>query len=167
MSFVGLSNHILDAAKTNRAISLYRSKSTIDDLNEIAGTMFPSLAATLKSKPKKNKIMRAPTAIATAPLEESLVFIERFLEIYIKTMPEHFRIFYGVRDVVHFLLYLYRKKEKEHVLSPKSVVEALERNFNGKMDILDGLITAFLSEVINSIIYNECSNMFQFELYIG
>ena len=62
-------------------------------------------------------------------------------------MNDPFRRFYGIRDVVHFLLYLYRKKEIDKVLSPKSVVEALERNFNGKKDILDSIIKIFLKEV--------------------
>ncbi len=137
MSFVGLSNHILDAAKTNRAISLYRTQSTLEDLKKIASTLFPSMA---NSTPISNKP-------SIPPPEESLVFIERFLRIYIKRMSDPFRRFYGIRDVVHFLLYLYRKKEIDKVLSPKSVVEALERNFNGKRDILDGIIKIFLSEV--------------------
>lgn len=136
----------------------------MDDLVEIAITMFPSLRTKIEKSQRSKKIVSsvpicAPAVSTLAPLEESLQFIERFLEIYIKIMPEHFRMFYGIRDVVHFLLYLYRKKKQEKVLSPKSVVEALERNFNGKKDILDVLTTSFLSEVFKTILAYTCMHV--------
>ena len=135
---------MLDAAKTNRAVSLYRAQSTLSDLLEIARTLFPSIA-------------KSPTSPLGSPMrlkpksyrEESLTFIESFLHIYVKNMSRSFQRFYGIRDVVHFLLYLYRAKEdtENAVFSPKAVVEALERNFNGRPGVLESLIKEILKQV--------------------
>ena len=143
-----MSNHILDAAKTNRAISLYRTQSNLEDLKKIAKTLFPTMVVSSPTSKVSLESMSSLKMSSPPPLEESLVFIERFLDIYIERMSETFRRFYGIRDVVHFLLYLYRKMELENMLSPESVVEALERNFNGKKEILDSIIRMFLSQVI-------------------
>lgn len=130
MSFVALSNHILDAAKTNRAVSLYRSPSDLADLKKIAQTLFP----------------KRETVTIGHMVE---LFIQQFLNFYESTQA--FRESYGIRDVVHFLLYLYRRKDS---LSPDIVVEALERNFNGNKDVLDGLVQASYQKV--SYICHNC-----------
>ena len=134
---------MLDAAKTNRAVSLYRAQSTLSDLQEIARTLFPSIANSSTSP------LESPTRLKPKSYrEESLAFIESFLHIYVKNMSRSFQRFYGIRDVVHFLLYLYRAKDTGNaVFSPKAVVEALERNFNGIPDVLELLIKEILIQV--------------------
>ena len=85
-------------------------------------------------------------SVERQPLPPLLVFIDHFLDVYMNKMKE-FKLFYGVRDFVHFLLYLYRNKEPDSAISPKIVVEALERNFNGKKNVLEILIPKVLTRV--------------------
>lgn len=120
---------MLDAAKTNRAVSLYRVQSTLPDLKDIAKRLFPSIVDS--------------SHLESSHTGASMAFIESFIHIYVKKMSPSFLRFYGVRDIVHFLLYLYRSP----VSSPKTVVEALERNFNGNPDVLEKLITEILKQV--------------------
>ena len=124
---------MLDAAKTNRAICLYHTNSSLEDLRCIARTMF-SAAPTHSEQ---------SLSVERQPL---VAFIDHFLDVYMNKMKE-FKQFYGVRDFVHFLLYLYRNKEPDAAISPKVVVEALERNFNGKKDMLEILIPKILTKV--------------------
>ena len=77
--------------------------------------------------------------------EETL--IKGFVDIYYDLMTNHettsFKNFFGLRDFVHFLSYLNRQKMK---ISPAIVVNALERNFNGRPYSKD-LVRRFLTVV--------------------
>lgn len=131
---------MLDAAKTNRAVSLFRMQSSLDDLKKIARVLF-------SSKPDHAEIEETAMMSYQPSTKEPFAFIDRFLDIYMKRLDKEFRRFYGVRDVVHFLLYLYRKSESDNISSPRLVVEALERNFNGNESVLNALITSVLTLV--------------------
>ena len=134
VAFIGLSNHLLDAAKTNRAVSMYRVESTAEDLKKISDCMFPS------ASPQSS--FRASSSV-----------VEKFVVVYNRVMEfnEHGKIskFFGVRDFVHFLSYLHKQqKHMGDIISPQAVVEALERNFNGyDSSTLNSLIQKFLDEV--------------------
>lgn len=75
VSFVAISNHVLDAAKTNRAVSLFRPKTSEEDVKKLA----------------------------EGCLKEPYEFTEKMCQVYLAKMeiPE-FRAFYGLRDFVHF-----------------------------------------------------------------
>ena len=119
VSFVAITNHILDAAKTNRAVSLFRPKASYDDLQTLAqGCLCPS-----PNRARPN-LMRN--------LEK---MVEKFCKVYAEYMQRdsRFSSFFGLRDFIHFVSYLRRKREERRV-SFQSIMHALERNFNGSDD---------------------------------
>ena len=131
---------------------------------KLASTMFPlspdtpnrrersSTESTSLLDPEEPKPQDSKEAASLVPLdhkeqksEETL--IKGFVDIYYDLMTNHettsFKNFFGLRDFVHFLSYLNRQKMK---LSPAIVVNALERNFNGRPYFKD-LVISFLTVV--------------------
>ena len=130
VSFVAISNHVLDAAKTNRAVSLFRPEVTQEDLTILA----------------KGCLCQTPND-PPPELRRDLDFIANLVPAYDGLMrSEKFKQFFGLRDFIHFISYLKRKREE--MLSPQLVMEALERNFNGvsKKDF-DFICRLFLQRV--------------------
>ena len=119
VSFVAISNHVLDAAKTNRAVSLFRPKASFSELKELA------LAS----------IGNGEDYIA----EKYRVLIEALVKAYSEitsdksedTMQSSFRSIFGLRDFTFLMTYLRRKISESNALSMQMIVEGLERNFNG------------------------------------
>ena len=135
VSFVAITNHVLDAAKTNRAISLYRPEASDDDLETLA-------KGCLCSKP-------------TPELESDLNTIVKFCTPYSKLMNKavyhkEFRRFFGLRDFIHFVNYLRRKRLQEGI-TPQLVMMALERNFNGSEQFFATICSEFLRMVSTSL----------------
>ena len=128
--FVAITNHVLDAAKSNRAVSLYRSDSSEDDLNKLAQGCYCSKPESLP--------------------EEVVSTIKGFCSVYVHLMNNKawFNQFFGLRDFIHFMNYLRR----QHSLDANLVLEALERNFNGS-DHFKDLCTHFLFVVGPIIIH--------------
>lgn len=110
VSFVAITNHALDAAKTNRAISLYRPETSTEDLTVLAKHLLLS----------KNPM----TETEQRTIEK---FCKSFNELMIE---ESFRNFYGQRDFMHFLSFL-RRRRGNGLINEEIVLQALERNFNG------------------------------------
>ena len=130
VSFVAISNHVLDAAKTNRAVSLFRPEVTQEDLMTLAKGC---LCQTPHDPPPEMK--------------RDLEFVASLVPAYEVLMrKERFSKFFGLRDFIHFISYLKRKRKQ--MLSPQLVMEALERNFNGvsKKDF-DFICKVFLGRV--------------------
>ena len=114
---------------------------------KLASTMFPLSPGT----PNRRKRSRTESTCLLDPEEPipqdskeavSLVgkeskseemLIKGFVDIYYDLMTNRkttsFKNFFGLRDFVHFLSYLNRDKTE---ISPAIVVNALERNFNGR-----------------------------------
>ena len=115
VSFVAITNHVLDAAKTNRAISLFRPESSDEDLETLAKGC---LCSNPESPPPE--------------LQQDLDMVVKFCQPYSNCMKDpEFSHFFGLRDFIQFISYLRRKKDEGQVLSPQLVIQALERNFNG------------------------------------
>ena len=132
VSFVAITNHMLDAAKSNRAICLFRPEASDEDLETLAKGC---LSSKLDSPPPE--------------LKKDLGLIVKFCAPYSHLMKnEDFRHFFGLRDFIHFVNYLRRRRG--HMLNDQLVMEALERNFNG-YDMFDKVAKSFLESV--SIIY--------------
>ena len=113
VSFVAISNHVLDAAKTNRAVSLYRPEASQDDLVTLAKGC---LCNTPDSPPPE--------------LKKDMEIVASFCPAYEALMNRRkLKRFFGLRDFIHFISYLRRKRLT--MMSPQLVMEALERNFNG------------------------------------
>lgn len=130
VSFVAISNHVLDAAKTNRAVSLFRPEVTQDDLMTLA----------------KGCLCQTPDD-PPPELRRDLEFVANLVPAYDSLMRrDKFRHFFGLRDFIHFISYLKRKRKE--MLSPQLVMKALERNFNGvsKKDF-DAIAKIFLHRV--------------------
>lgn len=116
-SFVAITNHPLDAAKTNRAVSVYRpetSMSSIDDLMTLANDCIGQC--------------KAP--------------IEQLCNGYASLMKDKdLKDFYGLRDFMYFLIYLKRNLKAQSKVesdyrtesdnSDHYIMRSLERNFGG------------------------------------
>jgi len=137
VSFVAITNHILDAAKTNRAISVFRPKASKDDLETLAqGCLYP--------KP------------ANAPVEaqENLKTVMKFSNAYHTLLGNspNLSAFFGLRDFIHFINYLRRKCAQVHA---QDVMMALERNFNGTAkEDFDTICQVFLAQVCCTIVFS-------------
>ena len=128
VSFVAITNHMLDAAKSNRAICLFRPEASDEDLETLAKGC---LSSKLDSPPPE--------------LKKDLGLIVKFCAPYSQLRRnEGFRHFFGLRDFIHFVNYLRRRRS--HMLNDQLVMEALERNFNG-YDVFDQVAKSFLESV--------------------
>ena len=127
-SFVAITNHILDAAKTNRAVSLFRPEASKEDLQTLAKGC---LCTNPNSPPPE--------------LKKDLEMIVQFCPAYSHLMTNpNFSQYFGLRDFIHFVSYL--RRHRNQMLNPQLVMEALERNFNGS-DHFDQICNTFLSKV--------------------
>ena len=112
VSFVAITNHMLDAAKSNRAVCLFRPDASDDDLRTLAKGCLSS---------RKD---------APPELKNDLNLVVKFCEPFSKLMEdEQCSHFFGLRDFIHFVNYLRRRRGR--MLNVQLVMEALERNFNG------------------------------------
>ena len=123
VSFVAISNDILDASKTNRAVSLFRPKTTDADLLVLAESCVSSVG--------QNKL----------ETEQIKAFCESYKLIL--QDPEFYGMF-GLRDFIHFATYFRHKKA--NLLDTQDVIQSLERNFNGTKRSSD-IYRIFLSNV--------------------
>ena len=134
VSFVAITNHVLDAAKTNRAISLFRPEASNEDLRTLA-------KGCLCSNPEN-----PPT-----DLKEDLKMVVEFCERYSTLMERtNFARFFGLRDFIQFVNYLRRKRDDKPDLTPQVVMHALERNFNGSEDF-ETICSEFLGSNLSKV----------------
>ena len=133
VSFVAITNHILDAAKTNRAISLFRPDASKEDLEVLAkGCLCPN-----PEHPPIN-------------MKDALQYVVQLCHPYSKLMENtQFSDFFGLRDFIHFISYIRRKSDVTKKFA-QLVIEGLERNFNGYNDFLNNC-NAFLFEINSSL----------------
>ena len=124
VSFVAITNHALDAAKTNRAVCLYRPKTSPEDLNILA-----------KSSAEMSLNEFEKHSIAT------------FCVLFNEIMEDHnLKHFYGQRDFIHFVNYL-RRNCIQNGITVQIMVEALERNLNGHEEFEIKIVKAFIEKV--------------------
>ena len=125
VSFVAITNHALDAAKTNRAISLYRPETSTEDLEILA-----------------KDLLHSKKSITNLEKEMIVKFCSAFSSVM---RVNKFRHFYGQRDFLHFVSFL-RRKRGNGFLNEEIVLEALEHNLNGHEDFPE-VCNYFLKEV--------------------
>ncbi len=132
VSFLAITNHVLDAAKSNRAVSLFRPKASDEDLKILA-------EGCLCFNPKN------------PPPKSDMSMVVKFCESYSYCMKgQEFSRFFGLRDFIHFVNHLRRKKDGDYSSFSSLVLQALERNFNGSEqfeDICFKVINISLEEV--------------------
>ncbi len=126
VSFVAITNHILDAAKTNRAVSLFRPNASHDDLQQLVEGCFSSGVAP-----------RAPGDI------------KLWCSTYTRLMSDNPSCF-GLRDFIHFLSYLRRKCDEKKIITSQLILQAIERNFNG-LDNFDTVCKSFLGDNLQQV----------------
>ena len=136
VSFVAITNHILDAAKSNRAVNLFRSQTDEKDLKMLA-------EGCLCSNPSQ----------PPPELQSIIAAVDKFCVAYKSIMvKEHFRKFFGLRDFIHFISYIRRHCGE---LTPERVLNALERNFNGlEQDNFRSIAETFLKQMNCSLPLN-------------
>ncbi len=122
VSFVAVSNHVLDAAKTNRAVSIVIPDTTEEDLRVLVEGCYSN-----------NSITTEMTKYCPAILE--IISDVRWKRLF------------GMRDFIHFIHYLHQKKQQ---LTKTLVLHALERNFNATSDFKDICDVFFEQEYIVS-----------------
>ena len=126
VSFVAISNHVLDASKTNRAVSLFRPKPTDAELFELG----------------KVSIVQADHN----PLQSERDLLNHFCKSYNDVVKEFGKLF-GLRDFIYFVTYI-RCHNKTGLLNSQLILEALERNFNGSKRFMD-VCNLFFDQVRN------------------
>ena len=130
VSFVAITNHMLDAAKSNRGVCVFRPEATKEDLRKLSAECFSSNMDSLQPI-----------------LKEDLKLVENFSSAFYELMQKKgsaFRHFFGLRDFIHFTNYLRRKRDQ--ILKKQVVMEAIERNFNG-FEQFDEITSDFLKAV--------------------
>ena len=129
VSFVAITNHVLDADKTNRAVSLFHPEASDEDLKTLAKGC---LCTTPDNPPPE--------------LKKDLEMIVQFCPAYSRLMtnPEYSQYF-GLRDFIYFVSYL--RRHRDQMLTSQLVMKALERNFNGYDDDFDMICNTFLNMV--------------------
>ena len=134
VSFVAITNHVLDAAKTNRAISLFRPEASDEDLEMLAKGC---LCLNPENPPPE--------------LRPALNTVVKFCQPYSECMRRtSFSCFFGLRDFIQFVNYIRRKRDEGQIMSPQLLLQALERNFNGSKDFED-ICRRFLREYLQDI----------------
>ncbi len=121
VSFVAISNHVLDAAKSNRAVTVFRPEAANSELKTLATECMVSPGEKVPER-----------------------LIQQFCSAYSKVLKDSsFKGMFGLRDFVHFITYLRRHRRVD---DPQAIFEALERNFNGT-DSFGHLCDIFFSSV--------------------
>ena len=112
VAFVAISNHILDAAKTNRAITVLIPETTEEDLCLLVEECCTGKEAITS----ENTITRYCATFV------NIIGDEKWGDIF------------GMRDFIHFLQYI---RSKGDLASKELIFQAFERNFNGTEDFND------------------------------
>ena len=136
ISFVAITNHILDAGKSNRAVSLFRPKAKEEDLKTLAqGCLWTGPPNPF---PELHNIANG---------------IDELCSAYVTVMEdERFEKFFGLRDFIHFIGYIRRHRGSSTDLTPELVLKALERNFNGvDAESFKSIANCFLSKIGHSL----------------
>ena len=136
VSFVAISNTVLDAAKTNRAVSLFRDPTEITEYLENLAT----------------ECLYESPGCPPHSLREHIDVIVDLHNAYTHIVTEmKLNKFFGLRDFIHFLHYIRRKcVQRDTSLSlhqvGQLVTESLERNFSGSQQLSE-ILEVFLCRV--------------------
>ena len=148
VSFVAISNTVLDAAKTNRAITLFRDPTEMSEDLQVLATecLFESPGC-----PPHN-------------LKEHVDRIVDLHNAYTHTVTEmKLNKFFGLRDFIHFVHYIRRRciqRDTSLAISQsllqvgQLVMESLERNFSGSQCSSE-ICEVFLRQVSLSLLHRK------------
>lgn len=131
VGFVGISNHVLDAAKTNRCVMLLREEPDERDMLSIArGVLFDDRDGGFGRASHVDLEGKSLTAndFALSLCQSYATLIHDDAEL------SWFDTFFGLRDLIHFFIALRTRSTFEAMkmrITVQDVVFAVERNFNG------------------------------------
>ena len=128
VSFIALTNRVLDAAKSNRAICLFQVNTTQGDINKLASA---------------NICLKAGAANLDQDVWNSLSKISAVF--YNEMLRPEFNAIFGLRDIMHLFSFI-RKHMTLSFIAPGIMVKGIQRNFSGSED-LDAIAKRFLSAV--------------------
>ena len=127
VGFVAITNHVLDAAKSNRCVSLLRENPDKDEMLSIAlGVLFQSHNVQIVGFEKDQM--------------EPVTFSSNLCQAYATLLNDRsgkfpwFDTFYGLRDFIYFLKELRQRGKVSNMIfsiSLLDVLQSFERNFNG------------------------------------
>jgi hypothetical protein len=150
VGFVAITNHVLDAAKSNRCVTLHREEPDCKELLTIAGGILFD-AKFDGSHPireiKCDDISLHPDCFALSLCQSYTRLLHDEEEF------KWFGLFFGLRDFIYFLRELSRNSSKSVVMefSMKAVVHAIERNFNGNdPQKLKDVVLHFIGPILQS-----------------
>ena len=149
IAFLAISNHVLDAAKSNRALNLFRSEASLEDLMQIA---FDSFSDQVGGEARARDDIIEGLCRTYVRLLEVRQFADDDTNVrstsrvwssergwFFPSKEEgklerdffKFSSHFGLRDFMHLMRLLGRRVSQGDPLAFQSVLRALERNFNG------------------------------------
>ena len=115
------------------ASTMFPLSSDTPNRRKRSSTESTSLLDPEEPKPHNSKEAASLVSLVRKESKSEETLIKGFVDIYYDLMTNRkttsFKNFFGLRDFVHFLSYLNQEKTE---ISPAIVVNALERNFNGR-----------------------------------
>ncbi len=146
VGFVAITNHILDAAKSNRCVSLLRQEPDKDEMMRITkGVLFNSVNAEAFAI---NSVDYAGKSFEIDLISQRLC---QSYQDLMKYNDEKLDTFFGLRDFIYFLKYLRKKSTidvRTMTLTPQNIFHGIERNFNGtNPQHLKAVASCFLSNL--------------------
>lgn len=128
VSFIALTNRVLDAAKSNRAICLFQVNTSEKDIYCLA---------------------RANVSLYHDTIDENssvLMQLSKISSVFHKEMLRtEFNSMFGLRDIMHLFSFI-RRNLNGDCIEPETLVKAIQRNFSGTENF-DAIAKRFLSEV--------------------
>jgi hypothetical protein len=129
VAFVAITNHVLDAAKSNRCVSLLRQEPDKDEMMRITnGVLFGSYGDL-----KINVQMVLYKEVKLHKEEVSSRLCGAYTTV-LNYNDKELETFFGLRDFIYFLKHLRLNCHVEDMLMrlcPEKIVRGIERNFNG------------------------------------
>ena len=150
VGFVAITNHVLDAAKSNRCVTLHREEPDSEELLTIAcGVLFDT-------KINGYRIVRQIQCDDVSFDPDN--FARSLCQAYTRLLHDEdrfkwFGLFFGLLDFIYFLRAITRSAVEDMVMtvSLEELVWALERNFNGNdPKKLKELAVCFLGPIMPS-----------------
>ncbi len=150
VGFIAVTNHVLDAAKSNRCVTLHRQEPDCIELQTIArGILFDAKfdGSHAIQEVKCNAISLPPDCFVIS-LCQSYTRLFHDIDEF-----KWFSLFFGLRDFIYFLRDLSRSAVKNAMMefSMTALVHAIERNFNGKdQQKLKDVVAQFIRPILQS-----------------
>jgi len=150
VGFIAVTNHVLDAAKSNRCVTLHRQEPDCEELHTIARSILFDAkfdGSHAIQEVKCNAISLPPDC-----------FVVSLCQSYTRLIHDEdefkwFGLFFGMRDFIYFLRDLSMSAVKNAAMefSMKALVYAIERNFNGKdQQKLKDVVVRFIGPILQT-----------------